>query len=138
DDESLIRNFREIGHNLGLAFQIRDDVLGIWGDAQETGKSSGNDIRRRKKSFPVVFALENIENSQREDLISIYQNSSLHEKAVKQVLKIFESVDTHINAQKTVDQYSSLAIRTFEGLPVSNFAKEEMNDLVQFLTGRTF
>lgn len=45
------------GLGIGLAFQIQDDILGIWGDPAVTGKAAGNDILRRKKSFPLLYAL---------------------------------------------------------------------------------
>jgi geranylgeranyl diphosphate synthase type I len=56
DDESVLR-YRELGRAYGLAFQIRDDVLGIWGSVDATGKVTANDIARRKWTFPVVWAL---------------------------------------------------------------------------------
>jgi geranylgeranyl diphosphate synthase type I len=52
-DESL----RHFGQSIGLAFQIQDDILGIWGDPAVTGKAAGNDILRRKKSLPLLHAL---------------------------------------------------------------------------------
>ena len=48
---------RRFGHHLGLAFQIRDDILGIWGDPAEMGKPVGGDLLRRKRSLPVIHAL---------------------------------------------------------------------------------
>ncbi len=51
--EKLLGSF---GRNLGLAFQIQDDILGIWGDPTVTGKAAGNDILRRKKSLPLLYA----------------------------------------------------------------------------------
>lgn len=54
-DDALYR----FGQHIGLAFQIRDDILGIWGDPALTGKAAGNDILRRKKSLPILYALEN-------------------------------------------------------------------------------
>ena len=53
-DNALYR----FGLHIGLAFQIRDDILGIWGDPALTGKAAGNDILRRKKSLPLLYALE--------------------------------------------------------------------------------
>lgn len=50
--------WRRLGHQLGLAFQIRDDALGIWGDPQVTGKPAGGDLRRGKKSLPVLLYLQ--------------------------------------------------------------------------------
>jgi geranylgeranyl diphosphate synthase type I len=56
-DRETARCLREFGRQLGLAFQLVDDVLGIWGDPEVTGKPVGSDLASRKKSFPVVAAL---------------------------------------------------------------------------------
>jgi geranylgeranyl diphosphate synthase type I len=50
----------QFGQSIGLAFQIQDDILGIWGDPNVTGKSAGNDILRRKKSLPLIYALNDL------------------------------------------------------------------------------
>jgi geranylgeranyl diphosphate synthase type I len=52
-----VSGMRQVGWHLGLAFQLVDDMLGIWGDTQVTGKPVGGDLRRRKKSLPVVAAM---------------------------------------------------------------------------------
>ncbi|WP_024803524.1 polyprenyl synthetase family protein [Nocardia sp. BMG51109] len=57
-DAATIDAFGTFGHELGIAFQVTDDILGIWGDPDRTGKPVGNDVIRRKRSFPVVAALE--------------------------------------------------------------------------------
>jgi len=54
----LLEAYRDFGRNLGLAFQILDDVLGIWGAPGVTGKPAGDDLKARKKTLPVLFALE--------------------------------------------------------------------------------
>jgi len=51
-------HYREFGRHLGLAFQVRDDILGIWGDPAVTGKSAATDILTRKKTLPVLFGLD--------------------------------------------------------------------------------
>ncbi len=57
-DEQTQENYREFGYRLGLAFQVQDDVLGIWGDEAITGKSAASDLLEGKNSLPVLFALE--------------------------------------------------------------------------------
>ena len=57
-DKATAQNYRDFGFHLGVAFQIRDDILGIWGNAADTGKSASSDIETRKKTLPVVFGLE--------------------------------------------------------------------------------
>nr|WP_245998773.1 polyprenyl synthetase family protein [Nocardia pseudobrasiliensis] len=56
-DPATIGRFEAFGRELGLAFQLVDDILGIWGDPAMTGKPIGGDLMRRKRSFPVVAAL---------------------------------------------------------------------------------
>ncbi len=56
-DEALAAHFAAFGRDLGIAFQIRDDILGIWGDPEVTGKSAATDILSRKKSLPVLYGL---------------------------------------------------------------------------------
>ena len=51
-------HFEQYGLNLGLAFQVHDDWLGIWGDPAVTGKSAASDLEQRKKSLPVVYGME--------------------------------------------------------------------------------
>ena len=58
DDEAVIARYRAFGWALGLAFQLNDDLLGIWGQEQSTGKEP-TDLARHKKTLPVIYALEN-------------------------------------------------------------------------------
>ncbi len=57
-DTRLVELYARFGEHLGIAFQLVDDILGLWGDQALTGKPAGNDLRRRKKTLPVVYGLE--------------------------------------------------------------------------------
>jgi geranylgeranyl diphosphate synthase, type I len=138
DDETVVKSFAEAGRNLGLAFQIRDDILGIWGKQVETGKPSGNDIRRKKKSYPVVFALESTSGANRKQLLEIYQNGFMTESEVNEVMAIFERAGARDNAQKLIEKYSSQARQAFNRTDPTASAKREMEDLLQFLTDRNY
>ena len=56
--EASIELYRQFGYTLGLAFQVQDDILGIWGDETVTGKSAASDLVEGKNSLPVLYALE--------------------------------------------------------------------------------
>lgn len=55
-----LEHYHDFGWNLGVAFQLQDDLLGIWGDPALTGKSAATDLQKRKKSLPVVYGLEHL------------------------------------------------------------------------------
>lgn len=57
-DDTVSGHYWRFGHELGLSFQVQDDILGIWGDEAQTGKSAASDILTRKKTQPVLYALE--------------------------------------------------------------------------------
>jgi geranylgeranyl diphosphate synthase, type I len=138
EDQISVRRFRDIGRSLGLAFQIKDDILGIWGSMADTGKMPGNDIRHRKKSFPVVYVLENVNGAVRKELISIYQNGSVEESSVNKVLDIFDAARVRDIAQETVAKYCNEARQIAEGLALPAASRDEIDDLVQFLTSRKY
>lgn len=74
-------HYRAYGHYLGLAFQIRDDILGIWGDSAETGKSSATDIERGKKTLPILYGLR-----QSSELRELYRKDDLNTDTVRNIL----------------------------------------------------
>jgi geranylgeranyl diphosphate synthase type I len=138
DDEAVIEGLRYFGNNLGLAFQIRDDILGIWGCQEMTGKLAGSDIRDRKKTIPVVYALEKAEGGLRRELADIYQNGTLEDVAEATVLRVLEAVDAGSHSQKMVETYSRKALDTIDRLPLVPSAREEFRELVYFLLERDF
>ena len=71
-DYNAVARYRELGRAFGMAFQIRDDVLGIWGTLDSTGKVSGNDIARRKWTCPVVWSLAQPPSEPRDRIASAY------------------------------------------------------------------
>ncbi len=70
DDEAVIARYRAFGWALGLAFQLNDDLLGIWGQEQTTGKEP-TDLARHKKTLPVLYAMENATSADRQRLLTI-------------------------------------------------------------------
>jgi geranylgeranyl diphosphate synthase, type I len=71
DDTDLAAQLARFGRSLGLAFQLRDDLLGIWA-AEDLGKSAAGDLRRKKMSLPIIHALETATPADREELAAIY------------------------------------------------------------------
>jgi geranylgeranyl diphosphate synthase type I len=91
-DESAAR-WAEFGLALGLGFQIRDDLLGIWGAPQETGKAPADDIRRRKQSLPILLLRERLPPAEREALNRLYAASGVDGAGVVRVLDLLARED---------------------------------------------
>lgn len=138
DDEPVIASFQSFGRNMGMAFQIRDDILGIWGTEEQTGKPLGSDIRHRKKTLPIVYILEKAEDGLRKELINVYQNGAFNEDGVGTVLRILESVDVQHQAQRMAERYRDKAIRAIDKLALLPSAKHDLEEVSHFLVERNF
>jgi len=138
EDPSHEEAFIEYGVRLGRIFQVKDDMLGIWGYEHQTGKSAGNDIRRRKKSYPIVYALENARPKARNEMAAIYQKKSLSEGDVENVLAVLEECGARRQAQSLIEAEASSGLRSLEGLPLHAWAKQEAEELIDFLVNREY
>ena len=92
------------GRNIGLAFQIQDDILGIWGDPALTGKSAGNDILRRKKSLPLLYGLEHPVAACR--MKELWRNG-VSEESLADVLSLLEEVDARRWSEEKLHHFHS-------------------------------
>jgi geranylgeranyl diphosphate synthase type I len=138
NEEHLIEGFRNFGWNLGLAFQIRDDILGIWGNQDSTGKPLGSDIRRRKKTLPIVYALEKAHDGLKQELIQIYQNGALDDLSTANVIRILEMMGTQTSTQQMTERYCCEARRIIGELVVKPASRSTFDELINFTEERSF
>jgi geranylgeranyl diphosphate synthase, type I len=89
DDEEVIGRYRAFGWDLGIAFQLNDDLLGIWGRELSTGKEP-TDVPRRKKTLPVIYAYEHAGPADRARLIELYSAGTLAGEDVAEITAILE------------------------------------------------
>ena len=137
-DETAVRAFASFGEGLGQAFQIRDDYLGIWGDEATLGKATGNDIRRRKKSYPVVYALERAAGAALNDLQRIYRQTELEEDDVQRVLAVLDEVGAREHSQALTESAASRALDALAPVTLPEWARMEAEELVDFLARREY
>jgi len=135
--ESTTR-YRRFGQNLGLAFQIVDDVLGIWGDPQVTGKPAASDIQQRKKTLPIVRALEEEQKRGGRGLREIYQRETIDEEAVGVALNILEYLEARRYAEEMANDYYRQALVELDATGVENEAQDDLRELAAFLVERTY
>jgi geranylgeranyl diphosphate synthase type I len=98
--------YGRMGRAYGLAFQVRDDVLGTWGTPAETGKPAGADIRRRKWSFPVAWAMDGAPSHDRDTVATAYASiGELDDATADAVIAALERLGAHRAADDACDAY---------------------------------
>ena len=136
DDARAIAALRECGRALGYVFQIRDDVLGVWGEEELTGKPVGSDIRRKKNSYPIVYAMESADREDRDRISSIYLKPELDGRDVDSVLAVMDKIRVRERAQTEAAAWADRAIRSIESLELSPWHRERIEEFTHFLLVR--
>ena len=138
DNAELITHFYRFGENLGMAFQIRDDILGTWGDEQVTGKSAATDIRDKKKTLPVVYALhQTSDRSAGRGLVQLYsQPGSLPEPGIRTALALLDQVGARQYAEELEAKYYQQALHSLDQVGSTNAAQASLEQLAASLLGR--
>jgi len=124
---------KAIGHELGRIFQIRDDVLGIWGGT-ETGKPVGADIKRKKKALPAIHALNMSRGASASRIKDIFRTQDdLNEKDIHAVLEIMESLETQNYCQSMAAERWMDCKQMIKSLNLSGQTAKEFTELGEFL-----
>ncbi len=132
-DEARVEHFTTCALNLGLAFQIRDDILGIWGDPAVTGKSAATDIRSRKKSLPVVFGLERSAS-----LAERYRHEPGGDAEVQDVMAILESLGAREFAHEQEARWARAAQQALVAAEPEGEAGMRLHSFTEALLQRDF
>jgi geranylgeranyl diphosphate synthase, type I len=133
DDETVIAAYRRFGWALGLAFQLNDDLLGIWGDEAITGKAT-SDIATRKKTLPLIYALAAATGTDGERLRSILAQSKTEPspREVVEVLGILERVGAEAYTRSCARAHRDEALSQIASVGVVDAASvERLGDVVR-------
>lgn len=126
------------GRQLGMAFQIRDDILGIWGEGSATGKPVGADIARRKKTLPIIHALRQVVGPDRELLRRVYSQPAIAEEEVDAVLSVLQRWNCRYFAQGLAEDYRSHAMAALAAAKIPAEARRRFDELTSFILEREF
>ena len=130
-DESKQEAYRSFGYNLGLAFQMQDDILGIWGDEAITGKSTASDLVEGKKSLPILYGISlNGKFSER------WKQGAIQPEEVKEVAKCLADEGGLHYAQEQAKQWTDLALQNLDTAQPQGEAGRKLIELANKLLKR--
>jgi geranylgeranyl diphosphate synthase type I len=137
DDAAIGDAFGNFGYHLGLAFQMADDVKGSFWTSAESGKPEAGDIRKRKKTLPIVWALQNANPPDQARLREIYSPDTvaagepMPQTEVDEVLEILERAGAREHTLGEARRFRDLALSDIAGLPTVEGPQAELLALVQ-------
>lgn len=127
----------EFALNIGIAFQIQDDILDCWSDVEVFGKITGKDIIDNKKTFLYLKALEIGSQRQQNILQELYSSKNFEPAQKEQVVKsIYEDLKIKELAEKEMLHYHNLAIQSLEKIDIDNQRKENLRRFSEKLINR--
>jgi geranylgeranyl diphosphate synthase type I len=137
EDSKLVDFFHLFGKELGIAYQIYDDILGIWGTEESIGKSA-SDISQRKKTLPVVYGLQNSEGGARKRLEKLYSQKSIEGEDIAEVRNILDQLGASDYAENLAEQHYQKALAYLEATGLDISRQAPLKEIASFLMNRDF
>ncbi len=127
----------EAGVNMGLAFQLQDDLLDVWGDPKTFGKEIGGDIMNNKKTFLLINAMQLAKGDDADELRHWLNDPyATRVEKVAAVTALYERLGVRQLAQEAIADYNARAIEAFNRVKISDEDKQAFVDLANSLAGR--
>jgi len=134
DNPETIQLMKEFGENIGIAFQIRDDLLDYEGTGL-TGKAPGNDIKERKITLPLIYALEQVSYSKKRHILGIVKNRKKSKSEIAEVISFVSDYGGMDYAEIKMNQYRDKAFAILDSYPDSEI-KTSLKEFVFYTTAR--
>lgn len=127
----------EFGLNLGIAFQIQDDILDVFGQQEKVGKQKGGDILTNKKTFLYLKALERAEGASKEKLQHYFSTKDFDpQEKLNQVIAIYNELEIKEHSESEKALYYNKALTALENITISSEAKKPLLEFAQALMTR--
>jgi octaprenyl-diphosphate synthase len=133
-DQDVIQLMKDLGENIGIAFQIRDDLLDYEGNGL-TGKAAGNDIKERKITLPLIHALGKSPMIERKRILFIVKKKKKTKAEISLVIKYVAENGGMQYAEMKMNQYRDKALAILDSYPDSE-VKDSLREFISYTTSR--
>jgi len=134
DDPEIIQLMKDFGENIGIAFQIKDDILDYVGNGL-TGKTVGNDIKEKKITLPLIHALEQSSDSKRRHILGIVKNKKKSKEEIAEVIRFVSDYSGIEYAVIKMNQFRDKSLAILDSYPDSE-VKNSLRAFVQYASAR--
>ncbi|MFL5811295.1 MAG: polyprenyl synthetase family protein [Flavisolibacter sp.] len=134
-DRDIAERMKQFGEKVGIAFQIKDDLFDY--ASQDVGKPTGNDIKEKKLTLPLIFTLNNVEKETRRKIIYIIKNENTRKAGVKYIVDVVEKTGGIEYTVNKMNEYKKEALQLLHSFPDSEVRKG-FEELVHFVTDRKY
>jgi len=125
----------QFGLHIGLAFQIQDDLLDVYGDPKTFGKAIGGDICANKKTFLLLTALETADAESKAELLQWMITTDRNEEKIAGITAVYDRLGVRQAAETVMEEHTALALAQLDKLP-QNAATEQLRELAEQLATR--
>jgi octaprenyl-diphosphate synthase len=134
-NEKLAADMKTFGEKAGIAFQIKDDLFDY--TSQDVGKPTGNDIKEKKLTLPLIYTLNKVDKETRRKIIYIIKNENTRKNKVNYIIDVVEKNDGITYAINKMVQYKIEALQLLHTFPESEI-RTGFEDLLNFVTDRKY
>lgn len=135
--EATREALRRFGQQVGLAFQIVDDVLGVWGSSEALGKPVGSDLRKNKRSLPVIHALSMAKEDQREAMLCQLQAGIAEDDEARALSQRMEQLGSRAYAEDMAQEALAAGLETLREATEESAASADLASIARYLVERT-
>lgn len=133
--QSDIQKIKEFGINVGIAFQLKDDLLDVFGDEEKFGKKVGGDIASNKKTFLLIKAFEKANDKEKKNLKELLSSKNEAEK-IKQVTELYKKLDIKKTTEEEIEHYFNKALKNLSSVNADLMKKRLLKDFANQLMNR--
>ncbi len=134
--EDQLNAFYDYGYNLGIAFQLQDDILGLYGDVKKTGKPAHSDLKEGKRTLLIVKALENATEEQKRELLGILGKKNLTDEEAEIARDIVRETGSLEYNKKLARELAEKGLNAIKNADIEKEPKEYLIGIAEFLINR--
>ncbi len=130
----IIKRLASFGEELGMAFQVRDDMLGVWGDEGQLGRPAGSDLRKRKKAYPLIATHERASNIDRRFLERAMKTKPVTDADIEKIMSLMDRLGIRSDGEVRMRAHLQEAVKQLPYIPFSEDGLQTLGDLFEGLT----